>query len=1067
MKFLFFSCACIAGLLFSTCLQAQNVTLHLHQSTLPKVLAEVSRQTGYTFVYDPHEMDKKTFDIDVNDTPLPGVLQYCQKFIPFQYKIIDKNVVLKLTTPPPGQKFTFSALITDEEDQPIPEVFVYVPRLQQFLMADKQGTITIPDMEAGDSIQLNYMGYDQLIAVVSQPEMKFKMSTAENALDEVVVLAYGQTVNKRLNTGASVKITAKDIEKTATMDPLQALAGRVPGLVVTPSSGLAGAYSSINIRGVNSMGLTNNGTYSVTAPLFIVDGIPFNNNTLSNISTATYNESPFKSIDPSSIESIQVLKDADATAIYGARGANGVILITTKKNTGSGLQFSLDAATTVQRIPKHVPMLGISQYRAMRRQGFANDGVDIDSTNAPDLVLWDSTINHDWQKEYFNKAALMHNVQFSVSAGSNYNSFRLAAGYGSQSTIYNSRSGLRKGNFSFSGNHTSKDGKLQSNMVLGYSTDHNDVIPMSLTSFIALPPNFSLHNADGSLNWSLANTVANPIATQQSTFYNQTRSFTSSVNASYLLGKGWEAKITAGYNRMQLNEFGKNPLAAQPPGNGALANAQKGNNVTYTLNIEPQLTYNFTSGKNHVDVLLGGTYMRTLRESKSQYATGFTNDDELTDFSKAQAVNYYYAEGTYKFLSGFTRVSYNYDEKYVLNLTGRRDGSSRFGPGRKYGNFGSVGAAWNFSSEPFFQWMKPAISFAKLRASYGITGSDAIGDYQYFVNYVLSQTPYENVQGYHANNLFNDKYQWETTRKIDIGLELGAWKDRIMLTVDYFRNRSGNQLVAYTLPSFVGNDNVAANLSALIENSGVEMTFQVDPVKKKNFSWTSSFNISFARNKLVAFPGLENSPYRSQFFLNKSISPILGYRNAVVNPADGTVTVDDVNKDGVISPDYDYTYLGSSLPHYTGGIDNRFTYKNFTLDVFLSFKNQDYSQFYEFKPGSIYNQPAIVYGNVWEQPGDVKKFPKASAAGNNDGSFYYFNNSLAAYYSGSYLRVSSVSANYQLPGTWLKKLHMTRLNIYALVNNLWTFTSNPGFDPETGMNMPNLRAFTLGIRSAF
>ncbi|WPQ62422.1 SusC/RagA family TonB-linked outer membrane protein [Chitinophaga sancti] len=1067
MKFLFFSCACMAGLLFSTCLQAQNVTLHLHQTTLPKVINEVSRQTGYTFVYDPHEMDKKIFDIDINDTPLYGVLQYCQKFIPIQYKIIDKNVVIKLTTPPPGQKFTFSALITDEDDQPIPEVFVYIPRLQKFLMADKQGNITIPDMEAGDSIQLNYMGYDQLIAVISQPEMKFKMSTADNALDEVVVLAYGQTVNKRLNTGASVKITAKDIEKTATMDPLQALAGRVPGLVVTPSSGLAGAYSSINIRGVNSMGLTNNGTYSVTAPLFIVDGIPFNNNTLSNISTATYSESPFKSIDPSSIESIQVLKDADATAIYGARGANGVILITTKKNTGSGLQFSLDASTTVQRIPKHVPMLDITQYRAMRRQGFANDGVDIDSTNAPDLVLWDSTINHDWQKEYFNKAALMHNVQFSVSAGGNYNSFRLAAGYGSQSTIYNSRSGLRKGNFSFSGSHTSKDGKLQSNVVLGYSTDHNDVIPMSLTSFISLPPNFSLYNADGSLNWSLANTVANPIAAQLSTFYNQTRSFTSSVNASYLLGKGWEAKITAGYNHMQLNEFGKNPLAAQPPGNGALANAQKGNNVTYTLNIEPQLTYNFTSGKNHVDVLLGGTYMRTLHESKSQYATGFTKDDELTDFSKAQAVNYYYAEGTYKFLSGFTRVSYNYDEKYVLNLTGRRDGSSRFGPGRKYGNFGSVGAAWNFSSEHFFQWMKPAISFAKLRASYGITGSDAIGDYQYFVNYVLSQTPYENVQGYHANNLFNDKYQWETTRKIDIGLELGAWKDRIMLTVDYFRNRSGNQLVAYTLPSFVGNDNVAANLNALIENSGVEMTFQIDPVKKKNFSWTSSFNISFARNKLVAFPGLENSPYRSQFFLNKSISPILGYKNAVVNPADGTVTVDDVNKDGVISPDYDYTYLGSSLPHYTGGIDNRFTYKNFTLDVFLSFKNQDYSQFYEFKPGSIYNQPAIVYGNVWEQPGDVKKFPKASAAGNNDGSFYYYNNSLAAYYARSFLRVSSVSANYQLPEKWFKKIHITRLNIYALVNNLWTFTSNPGFDPETGMKMPNLRAFTLGIRSAF
>lgn len=694
MKLLLLSCICFTGMLFTTPLKAQKITVQLQQTTLPQVLTEVTRQTGYVFIYDKQELSGKVFNIQLKDTTLTGVLQYCRQFIPIQYKIVDKNVVIKLATPVPQSPFTLKAHIVNDKEYAMPEVIAYIPRLQNFIVADKHGDITVPDVTAGDSIILDYMGYEQLVAVITQPAMQFQLMPAANALDEVVVLAYGQTVSRRLNTGSSVKVTAKDIQKTATFDPMQALQGRVPGLVVTPNSGLAGAASNINIRGVNSMGLTNNGTYSVTAPLFIIDGIPFNNNTLSNISSSsTYYESPFKSIDPSTIESIQVLKDADATAIYGARGANGVILITTKKARGGGMQFSLDAATSLQKMPKYVSMLNVQQYRDLRRKGFANDGTEIDSTNAPDLLVWDSTLNHNWQKEYFGQAALMHNVQFSAGGGNQYNSFRAVAGYGSQSTIYNRRSGLRKGNFSLSGNHSSKDGKWEATAMVMYATDRNDVIPMSLTSFLALPPNFSLYNADGSLNWAIANTTGNPIAAQMSTLYNKTHSFNSSASLSYQLGKGWEAKINAGYNSMQLNEYAKNPIAGMAPGSGNMGNAQKGFNKTYTLNIEPQLTYALYSGKHHFNALLGGTYMKSFRQLNSTYATGFTSDDLLNDFSKAQAVNNYYTEGTYKFLSGFTRFTYSYDDKYVLNLTGRRDGSSRFGPGRKYGNFGSAGAA--------------------------------------------------------------------------------------------------------------------------------------------------------------------------------------------------------------------------------------------------------------------------------------------------------------------------------------------------------------------------------------
>ena len=223
--------------------------------------------------------------------------------------------------------------------------------------------------------------------------------------------------------------------------------------------------------------------------------------------------------------------------------------------------------------------------------------------------------------------------------------------------------------------------------------------------------------------------------------------------------------------------------------------------------------------------------------------------------------------------------------------------------------------------------------------------------------------------------------------------------------------------------------------------------------------------MSIARNKLLAFPGLATSGYQTTYFLGKSIDNYTGYTNAQVNPSDGSVSVDDINKDGTITVEGDQSYIGSKLPKYTGGIENTFTYKNLSLDVFFTFKNQAYTQVYTFQPGSTYNQPELVWGNIWQESGDVKKFPKASTTYTND--MYLFNNSLASYYTGTYLRLQSATLNYSLPRQWIKRFGFTKFDVYAMSNNLFTFTSNPGFDPETGMSMPNLRSFTFGIRTSF
>lgn len=1075
MKRILFSCVFLLALLCTITLHAQKISLNLKKATLTKVLNEVTKQTGYVFIYDQNEIGKSKIDIQLKDATLQEVFAYCEKFYHITYKIIGKNVVIKRKIE--EGEFKLNGTISTENNTELQDVSIYMPRLQKFVFSDADGNFSISDVKIGDSITLALVGYNELSEVVDNSKMLFFLTKKSNDLEDVQVLAYGQTTNRRLNTGSSVKVTAKELERTATLDPVQALQGRVPGLVITPNSGLAGANSNITLRGVNSTSQASgvNSYNSTNTPLFIVDGIPFNNNSLTQLGNSSqygYQESPFKSIDPNNIESIEVLKDADATAIYGARGANGVILITTKKGRKDGLNFNLNIGTTMQHIPKYVKMLNTTQYLELRRQAYANDLADgnvfepMDATNSPDVLAWDTTINHNWAKEYFNKWAHLNTVDFSVNGGNAYNSFSASASYNNQTTIYNSHSGIDRGSFMLTGNHSSKDGKFSINAMLSYSVDRNRVIPMSLDNFINLPPDFSLYNSDGSINWALGGSSGNPIAAQMNTMRNHTKSFNSSFNLSYEILQGLSFKLNAGYNWMYLNEFGQNPIASQDPSNGTmLGSSQKSFSKNYTLNVEPQLNYEKYLGKNHFSVLLGGTYMKTSTLVNGESAIGFTSDKDLNDYSKAQAINYTYQEGTYKFLSGFARVGYDYDSKYVINLTGRRDGSSRFGPGKQYGDFGSIGAAWNFSDEKFFEWMKPAISFAKLRGSYGITGSDQIGDYQYYVNYDFVYSPYQDQLGYYPQNLYNSDYQWESTKKLDIGLELGFWDNRLYFTGDYYRNVTGNQLTGYQLPTFTGEDHVMANLNAKTQNTGFEFTLRFDEIKSKDFNWTTNFNFAIERNKLLSFPGLATSGYQTYYFLGKPISNITGYTNAKINPADGSVSVEDINKDGTITVEGDQGYIGSKLPKYTGGIENTFTYKNLSLDVFFTFKNQAYTQVYTFQPGSTYNQPEIVWGNIWQERGDVKKFPKASTTYTND--MYLFNNSLAAYYSGSYLRLQSATLNYSLPKNWIKRFGFTKFDVYAMSNNLFTFTSNPGFDPETGMSMPNLRSFTFGIRTSF
>lgn len=1067
MKKIFYSCIVGMGMLCTQQIQAQTIHLKRQKTSLSTVLHEITKQTGYVFIYDADDLEKTTLKIDFDKAKLSEVLDYCKSFIPFNYKIVGKNVVLQFTNQN-KQNSVYHGKVETENNQPLADVAIYVPKTNSFIFSNNDGEFTLKNVQPSDSVYFDLVGYQGLKTILGNNSNAFYLPRKSNDLDEVQVLAYGQQTNRKLNTGSVVKITAEDIEKTATIDPIQALQGRVAGLDITPNSGMAGANSSISLRGFNSMGLASNGVNSTgyNTPLFIVDGIPFNNESLTNANIGTMAESPFASIPPGDIKSIEILKDADATAIYGARGANGVILITTKKNHHHGLQFSVDASTTFQHIRKFPTMMNTSQYLEMRREGFANSGDEFDASSAPDVFTWDTTQSHNWAKDYFNKTAQLNNANVSVSGGNANNSFMLGGNFAEQSTVYNSKMAYKRGGFFANGTHTSKNGKLNINANVNYTTDKNQLITLNLESFVELPPDFNMYNSDGSYNWDLN---LNPLSNQANRVSNKTQSLTSSLAISYDILPNLTFKINGGYNYMKMTEDNLFTIASQNPSYIPTGNHSTGNNHNATLNIEPQLNFEKYFGKNHFAVLLGGTYMHTSRQMNSTSATGFIADSLLNDFSQAQAITYNKQEGTYKFLSSFARLSYDYDSKYVINITGRRDGSSRFAPSYKYGNFGSIGAAWNFSDEKFFEPLKKVVSFAKLRGSYGVTGNDQIGDYAYYINYTYSYYPYQNQYGYYPTNLYNNNYHWESNRKLDLGMELGFVNNRIYLTADYYRNVTNNSLVGMPLPSFVGQTSLTTNLNARIQNTGLEFTIKADIIKSRIFTWSANGNITMSRNKLISFPGLENSTYKSSFYIGKSINSITGYKDPKINNQDGSLTVDDINKDGVISYDGDYTYLGSQLPAFMGGLGNTFSYKNWSFNAFFSFKHQAYNQVFTFYPGTTMNSPAFVYNNIWQKAGDNKKFPKAES-NTLDPSYGYFNSSLAAYYSSSFVRLQSASLSYTLPMTkesFLKKSGFSHFNIYVMGNNLFTWTSNPGFDPETGLSIPNLRSFTFGIRTSF
>jgi TonB-linked SusC/RagA family outer membrane protein len=1078
---------------------AQSVTYSGRGVPLTRVFAEIKRQTGFLFFYSPDDLkDSRPVTCDWKDLPLASALENLFAAQPLSYEIQGNTIVVSRAERTPVPSASAWALngnndihgrVTDSLGNPLAGASVTVKGSKKGVETDGKGEFEIKGISEDAVLLITYTGYEpETVKLGGRSSVALVMRHNNDPLDQAQVIAYG-TTTQRLSTGNTTTVTSKEIEQQPVDNPLLALEGRVPGLFVTQGSGIPGAGITVRIQGQNSISNGND-------PFYVIDGVPYVSEFPATQNDAILggggvNGNPLSYINPDDIESISVLKDADATAIYGSRAANGAILITTKKGKAGQTKIDVNLLQGWGKVTRKLDMLNTQQYLQMRHEALNNDGFSPSLANGDyDLLLWDTTRYTNWQKTLIGGTAQYSNMNASVSGGSANVQYLVGGAYHRETTVFPGDFADQKGSVHFNINSVSANQKFHVQFSGIYMLDDNKLPSKDLTqSAIQLEPDApNLYNGDGTLNWEPnaagTSTWNNPLSNSYNVYNNKTTNLVGNTFVSYRIMPGLDIKSSFGYTDMQTSDFAGYPLIAIPPEERVYSqrSAVYGSRSLTGWSIEPQVNYKKTLEDGKIDILLGSTFLQNNIQAVDVQGTGYNSDQVLQNIAAASSINSYYSYITvYKYNAFFGRVNYNWRDKYILNLTARKDGSSRFGPEEQFHNFGSVGAAWIFSEEGLIKRLG-FISFGKLRGSYGTTGNDQIGDYGFLslYNIVPNQgIAYQGGTGLAPANLPNPYLEWEETRKISVGGDLGFLKDRMLFNLTYGRNRSSNQLLPYTLPSITGFQSITENFPATVQNASWEFSLNTINVKGRSITWKSSVNLTIPRNKLVAFPNLASSNYASNLVIGQPVTVQKVYHFLGVDPATGVYQF--ASKSGpTSSPVYgtDNTVLINTLPKFYGGFQNSFNYHGFELDILLQFVKQIgpvdyYNNGSVLGPGPFYsgysNQPVTVLDR-WQKPGDIAPIAKYSSqlfgSSNYYGEITNVQTSDANYRDASYVRVKNLSLSWQLPASWSRGAHFQNAGVFVQGQNLWTITKYKGMDPENQSvtSLPPLRVLTLGVR---
>ena len=914
------------------------------------------------------------------------------------------------------------------------------------------------------------LGYStQEVKVSNQSVVDIVLKDDMQALEEVVVVGYG-TMKKSDLTGSVSSITSDNFKLGTDLTPQQLMQGAFSGVNISQNSGKPGGSNTIRVRGGTSITASND-------PLYVIDGVPISTSAgvnQSNIGSSTTDFfdqepiNPLSNINPNDIESINILKDASATAIYGSRGANGVIMITTKKGKAGMRQLDYSFNLGVSTVAKKLDVLTGDEYRK--------------TVSELGLTLDDKGQNTDWQDVIF-RTAISQNHYVSFMSGSENTSYRASAGYSNQNGVMEG-SGMKSANARMNINHKALNDKLKLNMNISYGETNSDQAPVSNTvgsemgssmlyEAYVFNPTYPIYNEEGDY-YDVPPYRVNPASFSKELLDERaTSQFLGNLTADWNFYKPFTLQVNAGYNKNTINRnsyISKSNLLGN--GNNGYVTVQKLSD--YSKLLETILKYNQSFGKHNIDAMVGYSWQYFYSEGQTTKAYGFLSDNfkwySLAAAQTVESVSSYAESNT--LISMYGRINYNYADKYLLTATVRRDGSSRFGSGNKWGIFPSVAASWRISQEDFFQ--NDIMSDLKLRASFGITGSQEIGNYNSLSTLGASTNGYlvggEKITIVLPQQYTNPDLKWEQTAQTDIGIDFGFLNGKIRGSIDYYYKKTTDLLLSVAVPSPSLITTQIANVGT-VTNQGIELDLSFDLMRTKNFAWDANLNLSHNKNEVVS---LSNGQWTGD---NMQVAPcqgqgLSGTYAQLIMPGQPIGTFYGKRFIGVVdgveqfANDGEPEVIGCAQPDLTFGLGTNLQYKNWTLS--LNFRGSI--------GNDVYNCTANNLAYLSNLPGRNVLKEAVTSGVNRDQAKVYSSRFIE---DGSFVRLDNLSLGYNFS---LPKLYISNARVFVSAQNLFVITGYSGADPEvnseisrTGvaplgvdyLSYPKARIFSMGINLSF
>ena len=994
------------------------------------------------------------------------------------------------------QERTVTGIVTSGTDgEALIGVSVQVKeRPQVGTITDFEGRYSL-QARSNETIVFSYIGFKSQEVKASKTVVNVELEEDSEILDEVVVVGYG-TMKRSDLTGSVVSVGEDEIKQSIVTSLDQALQSKAAGVSVTQNSGTPGGGISVSIRGINSL----NGN----EPLYVIDGVAISGNNDSNSSVLS-------SINPSDVVSMEILKDASATAIYGSRASNGVVLITTKQGQAGKTRISYEGYYGLQQLPKKLGVMNLREYAEYQNLRAEVIGFGERAEFADISLLGEGT---DWQGEIFQNAS-MHNHQLNISGGNDNVKYSISAGYLSQEGI------AIGSDFERFSARVNMDNKITKWLSTGLrasvaQTTQNNTIDSGniIRTAIEQLPDTPARNPDGSWGAQAENMYgtyfSNPVAEAlMRENYNRGLQMYVDFFTDVTLWKGLVFRAEYAGNYYYSNSYTYTPsydYGHYVQSSTGSRGANNGSNWT----LKTYLTYNGTFGKHNVSVMAGHEAQEnsyeTLYASRDNYLFNTIHELNMGDSSTAKNSS---GRGSSAIESYYGRLNYGYDDRYLATFTVRGDGSSSFGPANRWGVFPSMALAWKINNEKFLKGVK-WLNNLKLRLGWGLVGNQSASSYAYGVTMASAASIWGT--GFYAGNYPNDKLKWEETRAWNAGLDLNLFDNRVEFIFDTYLKNTDNLLMQASLPSYVtGIINSPWVNAGAMENKGAEFTLNTVNISKKDFTWRTGITISFNKNKITKLytetAGLSGTVDGSQTLTYSTVGQPVGqyYGYKVIGmfkeesdfyqrDADGNFLLDkngnrlpvalpenqhiakdevwvgdyifeDLNGDGVID-EQDRTYLGNPEPKFSYGFNNTFTYKGFDMNIFINgvYGNKLVNLFRQDFTNPMRNSnllkeaTGIAHVELIDpaQPEEIWNVhvsnPESATVQRLNTADGNDNNRMSSRFveDGSYLRIKNISLGYTFPQKWTRKWHIENLRVYMNIQNAFTFTKYKGYDPEVG-----------------